>query len=776
MPLNSSFQLSLELTKLFGLTRQAASATQALVNFAKQLRNSGSDIVVEEDLANVFGRMRIEYAIETDFKGRVLIDTTIVPLYQQCEIQLQYGPGPTVQRACRDQDRRYLSTVVQLSMLASIHDRTELASAISESLNKRSAAGLPGATISPGFEGILKTLEACASQTSTFIWYGYTQSVRNQLEEVLSMDHRMTNAYGALRQDVLLAAMDYLCLVQSLPEDRRMVVHVIQGCIPLTVWAHHILGLTVQVVWRSKKLWFGKGDAQVIIDPNSSHVIEKIGGSTSSAVSLLESGMEVILAQVPRSITGVPLRSQERHKLLGIGTEFMRRYFYSSTLALESSCLLYTETVQVVVALAIYKSPTLHRVCGPADASGPRESVPCLANLGSWNIYDAASIVFDGIVFSEREVASYVQRLAVFKSEDLAVRDIDLPTSLDARLVFEGGQEIMLERNEMMREDVEILIASLTALLLNVAHIQERGECHDMPLVLDFGNLVSRFGIGFDQLLHGGRIPLEESTVFYSIASLLIGPTFEPRNYDGCFLVSDWGWSVFLSCCDDCDPATVSPESILVHKGVPTNASTQESKLRMADFGPAELSEGSITVLDRGADYLPRCEFPIKTRTEYFASRADSFLLEVQSKYNETDSTSTTLKTSYRSLHASLWGSYSTKEKTRCRHSKESGSRAKLSLGVVTASGYGWGTDAEGLFPHGKGMRSPYYMSTTQGSGIPERICISLVAGDHRARWLVIQNAAKSKERKMMLRESGCCADCALQTLAKLDGRWVLIL
>ena len=99
MALSHGIQLSFELTNVFGGGARAVSATKALVNFARDLRKSGSDIVVEEDLADIFGRGRIESALEAQFKSDVLADTTIMPLHPKCDVQLQARPGPTVTRA-----------------------------------------------------------------------------------------------------------------------------------------------------------------------------------------------------------------------------------------------------------------------------------------------------------------------------------------------------------------------------------------------------------------------------------------------------------------------------------------------------------------------------------------------------------------------------------------------------------------------------------------------------------------------------------------------------
>ena len=122
--------------------------------------------MVEEDLADIFGRRRIESALEAQFKSDVLADTTITPLHPKCDIQLHAGPGPTVTRALRGQDRRCLSTVIQLSFLAWMHDRIDLASSLMDCMSKRVQMGLPGANPDPGFEGVVGTLEACSSQTS----------------------------------------------------------------------------------------------------------------------------------------------------------------------------------------------------------------------------------------------------------------------------------------------------------------------------------------------------------------------------------------------------------------------------------------------------------------------------------------------------------------------------------------------------------------------------------------------------------------------------------
>ena len=167
MAFTSQFALSLELTRLLPPLKWAADKTaDAIMAKARELRNSGSDIVVEEDLANVFGRCRISRTLASSFKTIITRSTSNVPLVES--IMLQGGPGPTVVRAF--QESHYFSMVVQLSLLVWTLGTNDLATVIADVLRKRSegAPSTPGLQSSPSREGILGVLRACEVQTSAF--------------------------------------------------------------------------------------------------------------------------------------------------------------------------------------------------------------------------------------------------------------------------------------------------------------------------------------------------------------------------------------------------------------------------------------------------------------------------------------------------------------------------------------------------------------------------------------------------------------------------------
>ena len=95
----------------------AASATKDLLRMVREFSKSGSDIIVEEDLANIFGRNRIERSLASSFKTAVSGSGIVeLPRYTEAfDIILQQGAGPTVLRSIKDLG--YLATVIQISLL-----------------------------------------------------------------------------------------------------------------------------------------------------------------------------------------------------------------------------------------------------------------------------------------------------------------------------------------------------------------------------------------------------------------------------------------------------------------------------------------------------------------------------------------------------------------------------------------------------------------------------------------------------------------------------------
>jgi hypothetical protein len=175
-----------------------------VLSLARALRKSGSDFDVEADLAKVFGRGRITPDLETKFKAAAEVSNT-TPLTDNSEIVLESGPGPTFLHASRDP--KYFATIVQLSFLSWVHNRSRLASMLSLAMTKRFERAIHGASPDPGYEGIMRALAACSSQTSSFSWSVYVNMVQAKLKVAIP-NYAYSPDYTSLSPSLLLGAID----------------------------------------------------------------------------------------------------------------------------------------------------------------------------------------------------------------------------------------------------------------------------------------------------------------------------------------------------------------------------------------------------------------------------------------------------------------------------------------------------------------------------------------------------------------------------------------
>jgi hypothetical protein len=165
-----------------------------------------------------------------------------------------------------------MSTVIQFSFLGAVFNRTELAAALTEYMSKGLTYGIQDSS-EPGYEDIAGVLEACSSQTSSFDWYPHIEAVEQRIRKHFSyfddrgqQFRRDSRPIKTIPIHLLLAAMDYLYLAQSLPEDRKLFCKSEKGVIPIVIWAHTILGLTVAI--RSPQhedLIFGTSSASSLV-------------------------------------------------------------------------------------------------------------------------------------------------------------------------------------------------------------------------------------------------------------------------------------------------------------------------------------------------------------------------------------------------------------------------------------------------------------------------------------------------------------------------------
>ena len=336
MSFSNQFALTKELTRLLPPVGWAASkAADALISHVRDLRQSGSDIVVEDDLVKVFGRCRVSSTLASSFKTLVTQSTSNVPLVDG--ILLQGGPGPTVIRAFKE--KPYFAMVVQLSFLVWAFDASYLATAIADGLRKRVEVSSSTSEWSstPDRESILGVLRACESQTSAYNWSMNLEAVSTTL------GYEIAKVAADLPACILHGLLDMLPMVQTFPDDRFIHIQITvnkrrgyftSGIPALVVWAHHILDLTVLVLSRGttgevRKTRFGNSLIEQVIIEEVHLSTDKHGALSVSdleaAITLLDSQREHLLTikTDPDSEQGL-IGSLRRRPARGWGRVFIK--------------------------------------------------------------------------------------------------------------------------------------------------------------------------------------------------------------------------------------------------------------------------------------------------------------------------------------------------------------------------------------------------------------------------------------------------------------------
>lgn len=135
--------------------------------------------------------------------------------------------------------------------------------------------------------------------------------------------------------------MDYLDLAQSLPEDRIIVMDNQMGLIPMIIWAHYILRLTVTIKGcpDGDVAFRNVGKPQVIIKWSSVLFPQRRPSDSQGnlygpapTMYLLDADMEVVLETNPTRNGRIIIEGQEYHRLKGYGTTFLHRWFNQKVL------------------------------------------------------------------------------------------------------------------------------------------------------------------------------------------------------------------------------------------------------------------------------------------------------------------------------------------------------------------------------------------------------------------------------------------------------------
>ena len=781
MTFNAGFQLSLELTKAFPIRAVIESAGSTLLKYARDLRKSGSDIVVEADLAEVFGRGKIVHETEQKFREVVKVQSFTF-LRDGCEISLDSGAGPTLLHGFRND--QHFSTIIQLSFLGWTHDRSSLATAIDEAMVKRFEMGVAGASASPGYEGILNTLEACSSQSNAFAWSHYIHLVGTKLQESIP-GYQYSPDLMKLSPAALTGAMDYLYLVQQLRESRKIMISNAMGSITFVIWAHYILGLNVLITTEAPST-IAFGDEQ---NPHVLIVWSKLIPSSASlfpvssnheywlqpSIRLLDEDMSVILDSAPDSERWRDITVDTRYPLLGYGATYLHRMFNADTITDDLDAI-YPESVKLTIAIAIWVSRRVDRdiniYLSPTEVlnlPSPQRNV----SIDIWRILASAKLLFSNIPGAADTTAidRYITSLSQGPLDDDFLPNIctkflkKLP--IKPRRLSPGSRYIFHLR-------------CLASMVLVFSFVTEIESCSAVPL-----REVKFTESGFQHYFHKAckepeeRLRLRHDTIFREITNYLSSHEV-PETV---FLYCDFGWSVYFDTFGDRDPTQVKPELIHIRKGVPTNKRTMERKMLLCDGASRPNTSSPIYTPSRdnsqpirGREYVPRSSATASC-TEYWSTGAQAFEHSMYYRVTPKQEWREHGREPYQSfsycrdMQTRLWQTFTT---VTCDHSLYD-SKKPIKLGMDAAAVLGWRNDQDDI------------------DEVTERFLICLTKGEPRIRWLAAESSISLgrrcpaidlqtnpgfRVREVMLRTEDCCDSCALEQTAAVPGNhyWILIL
>lgn len=755
-------------------------------------QSSGSDIVIEEDLAEIFGRSRIDRQLASSFRAAVAKSAST----KLCEgITLDAGPGPTVLRGLSKYQDPYFSMVVQCSLLTSVLQKPSLAAAIKQFFEKKAEDAPPEHVLraTPSEEGILGFLRACEEQTSSYNW----RFILIAVARTLGVPEK--EAFQPLPAVVFRGLISMLPLVQHFPEDRLIHAELgsTDGACLLVVWAHHVLSLTVRVFtyWNNRRTEteFGAGVAQLIIDVRS--VVDWVIREPS--VTLLESspkqGNEELFRLEPdpdeskiEAIYTVPAKGYG----MAIFEDIAMDISPGREAVVEEMMLLTCGFALIIsghLRMTHHQNQDSNVLSGDDGWSTPDGSQPASELeepdcpfvsdipylIKEARILRAAEMLFGMTKLNKKTIYQYM-KLCEGKGFDA-----NEGPSYRINAIFDHPTS---EQNAWDKESVWPLLLKaakyLSILILAFAHTQDLQYSSQLQLSFQYAALCKHPLAQILSKWSGTEpIPVTELAWYQAIAMLMVSHDLriDGSNDSSPCLLSDRGWSIFLSsflqptenqATQIRDPSYVSSGFFIVQKGVPCRNGVRKhaifdgpDKGRLADF--------EWQRVDSGGDVASlRCADKVAYGRPLYGERRDSFVVTLRFD-SESHSRTYTRRAGYYELFTALWTVCKTKP---CEHAYGTKDALTLPPGCSTVCSFG---DQDGLVDDSTDLE---FMDH-------ERVVICLTAHSSAARWRALIAIAHSRvsgdldsSRRVLLRSSDCCFKCTVDQTSTSTEKWFVVL
>jgi len=797
MPLSTQFALTLELNKIVQSTVSASVAS--VVKLLQEFSDSRSDYVVEEGVAGLFERHRIDESLQSSFKAAIHESGSSESIWEG--IHLRFGPGPSVLRAFKE--KRYVPMIMLCSMLSSVYEIPDLAQAIHEKFEQELIEKLaqdPHSTdlgSSPSLQAIKGVLQACQDQTAPYDWGLILLSIATRLG---LQRHRSAEAIPPV---VLRSVIGMFPIVKHIPEGRLVHIKCGYGVCILVAWAHTLLGLSVLVRYYRgtefvEKL-LGKGRPQVIIEDYGSD--DTMRHAAPSIVLFQTSDREKLFEFKPdlddRSVEG-----DLKRPLQGYGS-FILQWNAESTRDHEN---LFKKFKNLAVTMAILISKDLRYVSRAnlqpsvfLDTDSDSEiSIPDgdpgdlrsmedieedgdLENQSATASYTGDDDEKDGEPWSER---AKVDEGRIFASarclfgEDFRRSHIFQNVAKYARSTYNYNlrprdailAQIMLDFDNDKKQTAAFfekyvpILRYLSIIILAGAHIKDLELARNLPISCNLTRL-SAHPLA-DQLLDWNiphsmagvtqDLQLSEDAWLHAFALLMVGSEsdFDDKST---VLVSSRGWSVYLNSISDVDPSYTERSVVVVQRGVPFRG--QVCKHYVVD-GPQSRENLPLNVLFRSGEKIDLGSAkPTATMRPIIGEKPDSFVVGLIIRdHNARGEFLVSRFSGYREFCAAIWGTHVTKP---CDHPKLARKVWKLPPDCLAITG-----------------------ENTDCSGEEERVIVCLTSGNAAARWRALVSLASTRDRAgeygaqkpTMVRRDDCCCDCAVKQCLKWQGQCYLVL
>lgn len=510
MAMSSQFSLSLELTKLVPFGSLVNAAGHGLVRLLREIQASGSDFITEEDLAQVFGRNRLEPLFASTFRTAVK-RSVIHQITGIAELIIEGGAGPTVRRSLNEDG--YFAMVVQLSLLTYTHELSSLTAGLTKAFERRNQ-GSQEYVAPPRYDALKGALRAIREQTCGFMWELIISAVEKRMYPHIAWTDGSLYTIRAIPQVLLQGLLDSFTAIQHLPEHTRLQINSSKGPPTIIVWAHHILGLSVKVSVNDEVVVFGDGPVTLYIDADWRRPpgITLLNESNEKFFHLSEQQGDQKLAPVAR------------HPIRDYGTRMLRLRIDDHDTE--------THLVDAIVTSCI------------AAARERNES----RNSRATQPGELDSISIPRVL--------QVSKLLFASSED-AINAINLTSELPC---------IASSLNLYEQDDISPQIQGHGKLMLRLTHVilvlcMAQGLEEDLSLHIDALD---------DSQYMPFHLPVA-AQAFASLASLLEGRLPQKDKLDvTTSVVSAWGWSLCLSSVASHDPSDALDISFI--RGVPTRS------------------------------------------------------------------------------------------------------------------------------------------------------------------------------------------------------------